>query len=378
MGQLKGIAMKAGQLVSYLDLQLPPELSSALAVLQTHSPPMPFERVAQILKDELADRASPLLARMDPAPAAAASIGQVQRAWLPDGLQVAVKVQYPGIEKAIAADFRPAAVGTSFVGLLVPGADVSAIVREARRAVLEECDYGREATYQERLARIYEGHSTLAVPPVHRPYCSRRVLTTTWAAGLRFETFLATSPPQSERDRFGQALFEFYVGTLFRHGLYNWDPHPGNYVFQPDGHLAILDHGSTREFDHAFVRKLAALTRAVHSDTRPALHQALVDLGMVTEGQHYDFESARALVRAFHGPMLRDEVLSVQLGEAMPLRALFASKREILKLHLPGELLFIFRIRFGVMSVLARLGARANWYRLERQLVEDGLARAGP
>ena len=75
---------------------------------------------------------------------------------------------------------------------------------------------------------------------------------------------------------------------------------------------------------------------------------------MVTEGQHYDFQSARALVRAFHGPMLRDEVLSVQLGEAMPVRALFASKREILKLHLPGELLFIFRIRFGVMSVLPR------------------------
>ena len=183
VGQLKGIAMKAGQLMSYLDLQLPPEIRSALAVLQTHSPSMPFERVAKILKDELGDRASLLLARMDPAPAAAASIGQVQRAWLPDGLQVAVKVQYQGIEKAIAADFRSASVGTSFVGLLVPGADVSAIVREARRAVLEECDYGREATYQERLARIYEGHSTLALPAVHRPYCSRRVLTTTWAAG---------------------------------------------------------------------------------------------------------------------------------------------------------------------------------------------------
>ena len=172
-------------------------------------------------------------------------------------------------------------------------------------------------------------------------------------------------------------MFEFYVGTLFRHGLYNWDPHPGNYVFQSDGRLALLDHGSTREFDHAFVRKLAALTRAVHTDARPALHQALVDLGMVREGQRYDFESARALVRAFHGPMLRDEVLSVQLGEVMPLRALVASKREILKLHLPGEFLFIFRIRFGVMSVLARLGARANWYHLERQLVEDGLARTG-
>ena len=99
-------------------------------------------------------------------------------------------------------------------------------------------------------------------------------------------------------------------------GLYNWDPHPGNYFFQFDRRLAMLDHGSTREFDHAFGCKLAALTRAVHSDARPALYQALVDLGMVREGQRYDFESARALVRAFHGPMRRDEVVEDGLARA--------------------------------------------------------------
>jgi predicted unusual protein kinase regulating ubiquinone biosynthesis (AarF/ABC1/UbiB family) len=374
VGQLKGVAMKAGQLVSYLELQLPPELTSALAVLQTHSPPMSFDRVAAIVTAELGEQASALLANMDIAPVAAASIGQVHRSRLPSGQHVAVKVQYPGMEAAIASDFRPAALGTRFASILAPGADVTTIVREARRALLEECDYAREARYQKRFARIYAGHAMLAIPDVHSPYCSRRVLTTTWIEGQRFDDFVATNPAQSERDRFGEALFEFYVGTLFRHGLYNWDPHPGNYVLQRDGRIAMLDHGSTREFDRAFVRKLAALTHAVHADERDVLHAALLDLGFVREGQRYDFETARRLVRSFYGPMLRDETLVIETDEAKPFAAVLESKRELLKLHLPGELLFILRIRFGVMSVLARLGARANWHKLERRFTESEFA----
>jgi predicted unusual protein kinase regulating ubiquinone biosynthesis (AarF/ABC1/UbiB family) len=371
MGQLKGLAMKVGQLMSYLELQLPPELTAALAVLQTHSPPMPFERVTEIVTAELGQQAAAVLAQMSPSPVAAASIGQVHRARLPAGEDVAVKIQYPGIEAAIASDFRPAALGTPFAKLLVPGANVDAVVSEARRALLEECDYEREARYQQRFADIYADHATLAVPRVHSPYCSRRVLTTTWIEGLRFDDFLATDPPQSERDRLGEALFEFYVGTLFRHALYNWDPHPGNYIVQRDGRMAMLDYGSTREFDRAFVRKLGALTRAARTDTRDALHRALVDLGFVREGEKYDFATARNLVRSFYGPMLRDETVYIASGEAKPFGAVLESKRQLLKLHLPGEFLFIIRIRFGVMSVLARLGARANWYRLERRFAES-------
>src|SRR5499433_2811240 len=318
IGQLKGIAMKSGQLLSYLDLPLPPEMRSALAVLQTHSPPMAFERVTEIVKAELGGRAATLLEHMAPVPAAAASIGQVHRASLPNGTQVAVKVQYPGIEKAITSDFRAAAVIKRFVGLIAPGASVDAVVREARRALLEECNYEREALYQERFARIYSDHPVLAVPAVHRRYCSRRVLTTSWVDGLRFDDFVAATPTGLERDRFGEALFEFYLGTLFRHGLYNWDPHPGNYIFRGDGRLAMLDYGSTREFDRAFVQKLAALTRAVHTDTHAALHAALVNLDMVPNNDTYDFESARALVRSFYGAMVRDEIVSIEPGEAIP------------------------------------------------------------
>jgi predicted unusual protein kinase regulating ubiquinone biosynthesis (AarF/ABC1/UbiB family) len=373
VGQLKGTAMKVGQLMSYLDLQLPPELKAALAVLQTHSPPMPFGRVVEIVTAELGTRAPPLLAQMRPTPVAAASIGQVHRARLPTGEDVAVKIQYPGMETAIANDFKSAALGTSFANLLVPGANVAAVVDAARNGLIDECDYGREARYQERFADVYADHATLAVPRVHPLYCSRRVLTTTWMEGQRFDDFLATNPSQAARDRLGTALFEFYVGTLFRHGLCNWDPHPGNYIVQRDDRIAMLDYGSTREFDRGFVRKLAALTLAAHADTRDALHRALLDLGFVREGQTYDFETARKLVRSFYGPMLRDETLAIEPGEAKPFGAILESKRELLKLHLPGELLFIVRIRFGVMSVLAQLGARANWHQLERRFVESEL-----
>jgi predicted unusual protein kinase regulating ubiquinone biosynthesis (AarF/ABC1/UbiB family) len=374
VGQLKGVAMKAGHLMGYLELELPPELKAALAVLQTHSPPMPFERVVEIVTNELGVHASPLLAQMDALPIAAASIGQVHRSRLPTGEDVAVKVQYPGMETAIASDFRPAALGTRFANLLVPGANVDAVVNEAQRALVDECDYEREARYQERFARVYAGHATIVVPPVHSVYCSRRVLTTAWVDGQRFDDFLAATPPQSARDRLGQAIFEFYVGTLFRHGLYNWDPHPGNYIIQHDGRIAMLDYGSTREFERAFVHKLAVLTQAVHADTRDALHGALLDLGIVSESKPYDFQVARGLIRSFYGPMLRDETLTIEPGAAKPLAAVVASKRELLKLRLPGEFVFILRIRFGVMSVLAQLGARANWYQLERRYTENALS----
>ena len=210
---------------------------------------------------------------------------------------------------------------------------------------------------------------------VHRAYCSRRVLTTTWAEGIGLEELLSTNPPQRERDRFGTALFEFYVGALYRHGLYNWDPHPGNYLFTPDGKLAMLDYGATREFPREAVQNLASLSRAAQADTYEALHQAFLGLGLVRAGKRYDFAATRALVRSFYGPLLRDEVLGIEPAEAKPFQSVLASKRKLLALDFPPQLLFLLRIRFGLMAVLSRLGARANWYRLERELAQDGFAR---
>ena len=139
----------------------------------------------------------------------------------------------------------------------------------------------------------------------------------------------------------------------------------------------MLDHGCTRTFEVPFVARLADLTSAVHLDHRETLHRALLQLGMVRPGKPYDHEMIRGFLRSFYGPMLRDTVAAVDLSATMELREVFKKKQQLMKFTLPGEFLFLFRIRFGLMSVLARLGARANWYRLEQGFVED-FVRAHP
>ena len=373
IGQLKGVAMKVGQIMSYIDIAVPEELRAALSVLQTHAPPMPISRVTEIMAEELGDKGRELATTLDSTPLAAASIGQVHKGKLPDGTVVAVKVQYPEVAKAIESDFAPAALGSMLSSIFVPGSRVDAFITEARERFLEETDYVHEAESQERFAALYSDHPIIMVPAVHRPWCSQRVLTTTFVVGVHLDAFLDQSPAQEQRDRLGVALFDFYIGTLFRHGLYNCDPHPGNYLFGEDGRMAMLDYGCTRVFDRDFVAKLAGLSLAIHTDDRDGLRRALVDLNIVKHGSAYDFETARALMRAFHGPMLEDEVKAIDLGPGLGMAEVAKKKRELLKLSLPGEFLFLLRIRFGLMSVLARLGSRANWHRLELEHLTAGI-----
>lgn len=376
IGRLKGVSMKIGQIMSYIDVALPAEVRSALSVLQTHAQPMPLERVKQIVTEELDRRADDVLRNLEPTPIAAASIGQVHRSRLSDGVRVAVKVQYPEVERAIESDFKPAVFGKVIASMVYPGANVDALLAEARVRLLEECDYRREASVQRRFATIYRDDPILVVPRVNASYSSRRVLTSAWMDGSSFDSFLESEPSQGRRDRVGEALVRFYIGSLFEHGIYNCDPHPGNWLFLQYDRLGMLDYGCTREFTSEFVSKLAMLTLAAHADDRTMLLHALEDLGILAVGQRGDFDTARGLVRAFYGPMLVDATQPIELGEVMSMRNILDSKRDLMKLNLPGEFLFLFRIRFGLMSILARLGAQANWYRLERRWAEAAAQRA--
>jgi predicted unusual protein kinase regulating ubiquinone biosynthesis (AarF/ABC1/UbiB family) len=167
IGRLKGIAMKMGQIMSYIDVALPEELREALSALQTHAQPMDFASVAEIVKAELPESAHILLESMEPIPLAAASIGQVHRALLPDGTAVAVKVQYPEIADAIESDFKPAAIGPKIASLFYPGAHIEAFIEEARSRFLEECDYVQEATRQNQFHELFSNHPVITVPEAH-------------------------------------------------------------------------------------------------------------------------------------------------------------------------------------------------------------------
>jgi predicted unusual protein kinase regulating ubiquinone biosynthesis (AarF/ABC1/UbiB family) len=368
MGELKGVAMKAGQILSYVDGSLPPEARRLLSVLQVMSQPTAFALIQRTITEDLGTRGRALLARIEPEAVASASIGQVHRALLEDGTRVAVKVRHPGIEEAIRADFKTAAVGSFFAHLAVPGANVEGFVAEAGARFLEECDYALEARRQVRFGELYAGHASIAIPAVHRNLCGPRVLTSTWHDGANLEAFLGSASYAAERVRAARALYEFYVGTLYRHGLFNADPHPGNLLFAPDGGVTILDHGCVREFDRDIVTWFARLSRAVRADNSQDIQTALVAIGMADPTR--DFAVTRAMLRGFYAPLLEPGRHRVEPDQAITLGQVAKLKKSFLRMRLPGKLVFLFRIRIGLYAVLARLGAKLDWIELEEELAD--------
>lgn len=376
LGTLKGLPMKMGQIMSYLEIELPEESRRILALLQTQSPATPFDVVRAILREDLGERAEALLAGLDPVPVSIASIGQVHRGRLPGGEAVAVKVRHPDIDEAIRADFRSARMGSAFAAVVVPGmgATVKDFMAELQDRLLEECDYGLEAERQARFAALFEGHPVIVVPTVHSAWSGPRVLTTSWQAGEDLEAFQARATPE-ERNEAGAALFDFYIGTLYRHGLFHADPHPGNYQFLPGGRMAVFDYGCVREFEPDVTRAFVALADAVRADDRARVCDALRGLGAEPSSNDAAYDHLRRLLRSFFGPMLNPGPRPIEGKLVIDSRQVMRDKLAMARLRLPGRLMFLLRIRFGLFAVLSRLGAVADWAALEKGFAEtSGLA----
>ncbi len=246
LGGMKGALMKLGQMASYLDQGLPEPVRDALAQLQTDAPPMAVELVAEMITTELGAPPEQVFASFELEPIASASIGQVHRAWTHDGVEVAVKVQYPGVDRAIASDLENTDLLFQLMGVLFPGLRPEPIVAELRERLVEELDYRVEADNQRLFADAYRGHPYIHVPDVVDELSTGRVLTTDYAHGARFAEVLGWS--DEERQLAAECLFRFAFGGIYGLHAFNGDPHPGNYLFRPGGRVTFLDFGLTKRF----------------------------------------------------------------------------------------------------------------------------------
>ena len=274
LGGMKGVLMKLGQMQSYLNDDLPEEWKMALATLQAESPPMSIALVAEVITADLGASVSERFAVFDPTPIAAASVGQVHRAMTHDGAAVAVKVQYPGAAEALTADLEN--IG-SFLRMVVqfssdnpdiPTEDeLRPLVAELRARIVEEVDYRNEAVNQRRFADYFRGHPFIAIPAVFDDLSGQSVLTTELVEGARFAEIETWS--EEERALAGETIFRFVQHSVFRLGAYNGDPHPGNYLFQPGGHVTFLDFGLVKDVDAGTPRPPRLVHRLRAARVRP-------------------------------------------------------------------------------------------------------------
>jgi predicted unusual protein kinase regulating ubiquinone biosynthesis (AarF/ABC1/UbiB family) len=365
LGSMKGLAMKVGQYLSFAVPDLPPELAEPLSALQASAPPRPFAEIAAVAEGSLGRPLAQAFTRFERTPLAAASIGQVHRAWLEGGAAVAVKVQYPDVAAALRADVANASALAGLVRLLVPGLDAGAVAGELRARILEELDYRAEADCQRAFGFRFAGHPFAEIPEVIATHSTGRVLTTRFADGVGFAEARRAAP--EVRDRLGEILFRFLLECVLEWGTFIADPHPGNYRFGPGGaRVAFLDFGCVKVLPAPARLAVRELMRAALLEPG-ATRRAAERLGVIRpeSGAHGD---AAAAAMAFAYAPFRDDApgpFPAVLGAPALRAAAGLGLREVgLGLSIPGDLPFLNRTVVGLYAVLTRLGARASWRRI--------------
>src|SRR5882757_9031178 len=369
LGTMKGAAMKLGQVMSFLDVGLVPEEHRDAA------PNVRFDDMRKVIEEEFDEPLDEVFGSFEEEPIAAASIGQVYRAQLHDGRDVAVKVQYPGVAAAVRADMQNLGLILRLMQRVAPGLDVKALAEEVRLRIYEELDYELEAQNQRSLARIFRRHPFIVVPDVITRLSHERVVVTEFVEGRGFESLKADS--QEDRDRLGEIIFRFFMGSLYRHRQFSGDPHPGNFMLMADGKVAFLDFGLFKRMEAEPVALELACQRAAVEGNREELHRLLAESGFLPEPDKVDIDELYDYVRdsiwwytTDEEVTLTPEIATQVMIEASDPRS--SHFRHMRHQDMRPEHLFGRRMEMLTLAVLGQLRARNNWHRIAREwMYED-------
>src|SRR5579863_1755219 len=377
LGTMKGAAMKLGQVMSFLDVGLVPEeyrdeFQRKLAELRDSAPKVSFGEMRRVIESEYEDPIDEIFEEFDTEPIAAASIGQVYRARLPGGREVAVKVQYPGVASAVRADLKNLGMIMRLLSRMAPGLDVQAITREIRLRIDEELDYELEASNQRAMARIFRGHPFVYIPDVVASLTRERVMVTEFVSGTGFEELKRSS--LELRNRIAEIVFRFYFGCMYRHHQFSGDPHPGNFMLLEDGHVAFLDFGLYKRIAPELAEYELKLARLGIGGDGEALVEHLHAGGFLAEPERY---SPEQILRQFEDVTwwytrdgdveLTPEIATqVVIDMSDPRSRHYAQMRHE---NLPPDHLFGRRTETLTLAVMSQLRARGNWHRIAREWI---------
>jgi predicted unusual protein kinase regulating ubiquinone biosynthesis (AarF/ABC1/UbiB family) len=375
LGGMKGAAMKVGQVLSFIDLGVVPEeyreeFQLELAKLRDAAPTVSFSQMEAVITSDLDGPLKEIFSEFDPEPIAAASIGQVYRATLTDGRDVAVKVQYPGINDAVRADMKNLGLLLRLVRGITPQLDVQAVGEEIQERIFEELDYELEASNQRTMARIYRGHPFIVIPEVVTSLSRERVIVSELVSGEGFEAM--RREPDEVRDRIGEIVFRFYYGSMFRHRRFSGDPHPGNMIRLADDRIAFLDFGLFKSVSPEITERELACQRAVVERDAVTLHRLLSEYGFIPDPDRLD--PGVLMDYVLEGISWYTEDRTIRLDRRAASRVAIETTdprskhfRAMRHQDMVPEHLFGRRLELLTLAVLGQLEAEANWHRIARE-----------
>ncbi len=372
LGRVKGIPLKAAQLASYLDFNIPDELRETLSELQSHGEPMPAGQVSRVIFEELGSRPEKLFAEWSPKPFAAASIGQVHKARLKTGEEVVVKVQYNDLQETMENDLKEISFFHHFA-ILIRGAS-SEVVQDFSDRIIEECDFIREAENQERFREFFKNDPDIFIPKVYKEYSGKRVLTTEFVEGMSFSEFLEQGP-QSEKDRAGQTIVRFYIQSAFKHGQFQGDPNPGNYIFCKD-RVAFIDFGRVVHYDNPTrLAERDLLASVINGDPKSG-RRFLEELGLIHKDLTIrDFEEFWDFFVTQHKPITVDETFQYSRGLIRDRIRMARGYKKNPMTQVTRPLFWDVFLGMSANALRGDLECKANWHRHMVAILRDAGAK---
>lgn len=378
MGDLKGAAMKIGQMMSINVDELPPELQRALATLQRSAPPMDYQMVVEQIESALDRPITNLFRRFDPEPVGAASIGQVHRAETQDGRQVAVKVQYPGIAGTIDSDVKNLASLLTMAGVVSDREKLDTYVEEVRTILAAESDYQQEARNLIEYGRLLANRSDVVVPQPDLERTATTVLTMDYVEGVKLDEHLASLPVGDERNRLAERFVTLIVSMLHDQHALHADPHPGNFLVTPDGRIGLLDFGCVRRFPAKFADGILELIQSMWTGDADRLVAAYRALGFGNRSRgDYDKDVLYEFSEMILKPFLDDEPFHFGSWEVTwSVKRYMLEHLELMTLTPPREFLLFMRVIAGLRGLLVKLDITFNACRMAREIAERQPATA--
>ena len=376
LGQLKGASMKIGQMISADPEGLPPEFAEQLARLQRDAPPMTWTTVKDVIEGALDRPMDVVFRQFDPEPVGAASIGQVHRGILDSGEEVAIKIQYPGVMDALESDLD------TLKGMLVWGRPfiekqkLDNYFAEIRDILLMEADYEQEAHNLQRFNELLADRTEYVVPKPFLEYTRKNVLVMEYMHGEKLDVALQKMEQQERNDLLFRWL-SLFVWMFHEVNELHADPHPGNFLLQDDGRLALLDFGCVKHFEAELADGMLEVVRTCWDDDPERALEIYAELGFGNQ----DFDPRTIdldMLGEYHdivlAPFLSDGPFQFEGWQpAIEGKKFMLSHPSMLQLTPPPESLMYFRLLSGIKGLLGKLDARLEL----RELVEETIERRG-